>query len=41
MMPTRVANDNLMTSGKNGVANRMDPSWYEKPTDADTKKTVV
>ena len=26
---------------ENGVGNRMDPSWYEKPADADTKKTVV
>ena len=26
---------------ENGVGNRMDPSWYEKPVDADTKKTVV
>ena len=26
---------------ENGVNNRMDPSWYDKPADADTKKTVV
>jgi hypothetical protein len=26
---------------RHGVDNRMDPSWYEKPLDADTKKTVV
>ena len=25
----------------NGVGNRMDAAWYDKPTDADTKKTVV
>ena len=26
---------------ENGVTCRMDPTWYEKPADADTKKTVV
>ena len=29
------------TLRKNGVSNRMDPKWYEKPVDADTKTTVV
>ena len=26
---------------ENGVENRMDPAWYVKPADADSKKTVV
>ena len=26
---------------KNGVENRMDPAWYQKPADADTSKSVV
>jgi mannose-6-phosphate isomerase-like protein (cupin superfamily) len=26
---------------KNGVPTRMDPKWYEKPADADTKREVV
>jgi mannose-6-phosphate isomerase-like protein (cupin superfamily) len=26
---------------KNGVDNRMDPAWYQKPADADTSKSVV
>ena len=29
------------TLAQNGVPNRMDPAWYEKPADADTKTTVV
>ena len=29
------------TLKKNGVTCRMDPKWYEKPADADTKVTVV
>ena len=23
------------------IVNRMDPAWFQKPADADTKKTVV
>jgi hypothetical protein len=26
---------------ENGIPNRMDPSWYVKPDDADTRKSVV
>ena len=29
------------TLRNNGVENRMDPQWYVKPADADTKTTVV
>jgi len=29
------------TLRQNGVDCRMDPKWYEKPADADTKATVV
>ena len=29
------------TLAKNGVECRMDPKWYDKPADADTKSTVV
>ena len=29
------------TLKRNGVPCRMDPKWYEKPADADTRKEVV
>jgi len=29
------------TLKQNGVECRMDPNWYQKPADADTKTTVV
>ena len=36
-----IRNEYEATLKENGVPSRMDPKWYEKPADADTKKTVV
>jgi hypothetical protein len=36
-----IRNEYEATLKENGVPSRMDPKWFEKPADADTKKTVV
>ena len=36
-----IRNEYEQTLRENGVTCRMDPKWYEKPADADTRKDVV